>query len=276
AAAARIGVDRALDHARRTFEWLEEHCRDTEYGGYFELTERDGTPVLDPMDAAATRRDGLASSHGIKTQNTSLHLLEAFTELYRVWPDARVRERIRELMELLTGPFLLDGIHSAQMLYRDLKPATEQISYGHDIEAAHLLLAAARTLGDPLPTGVARGFADYVLVEGRDPVHGGISYFGTPGNSPTQRRKHWWVMPEAILGYLAVYRETMHEGYLRAADELWRWTQEHLVDKEFGGWFGELDEENRVVDDRKGHAWKANYHETRALLFGARVLRSID
>ena len=41
------------------------------------------------------------SDLGYKDQNSSIHLLEALTELYQVWPDPLVKERLAELLYLV-------------------------------------------------------------------------------------------------------------------------------------------------------------------------------
>jgi mannobiose 2-epimerase len=201
--------------------------------------------------------------------------MEAFVELYRVWPDARVRERIEELVSMLIDPFLLPHGASTPALYRELDPVSQQVSYGHDIENAHLLLEACRRVGRPLPSAVVKRFADYVLDEGWDRKNGGLFYLGTAGGEATGRTKSWWVMAEAILGYAAVYEDSGDARYLEAAHDLWRYTSERFIDHELGGWYGELSEEGEVLDDRKGHSWKACYHETRALLHTSRILRRL-
>ena len=85
----------ALNLAKKTFLWLEQHSHDPVYKGYFQHLKRDGTPVVREADAPSN------SDMGYKDQNSSIHLLEAFTELYAVWPDAFIRERLQEMLYLI-------------------------------------------------------------------------------------------------------------------------------------------------------------------------------
>src|SRR6185369_590151 len=80
------GDERALDLAKKCFAWLEQHAHDPVYKGYFQDLQMDGTPIKRSASASST------SSTGYKDQNSSIHLLEAFTELYSVWADPLLRE----------------------------------------------------------------------------------------------------------------------------------------------------------------------------------------
>ena len=92
----------ALKLAKEAFLWMEEHAHDKEYGGYFEMLRRDGSAVL-PEDAG----DGPGSNMaGLKDYNSSIHLMEAFTELYLVWPDELVRKRLEEMFLLIRDTFV--------------------------------------------------------------------------------------------------------------------------------------------------------------------------
>ena len=82
----------ALKLAIREFHWLEKHSHDPVYKGYFQHMERDGTPIKRTADVPSR------SEFGYKDQNTSIHLLESFTELYSVWPDSLLKERLKEML----------------------------------------------------------------------------------------------------------------------------------------------------------------------------------
>ena len=85
----------ALSLAQAAFAWLEKHSHDPVYKGYFQHLQRDGTPVKRTVDMEST------AETGYKDQNSSIHLLEAFTELYYVWPSPLVRERLQEMLLLI-------------------------------------------------------------------------------------------------------------------------------------------------------------------------------
>ena len=85
----------ALSLARQAFAWLEQHSHDPVHKGYYQHMAMDGTPVVRDPGVPST------SELGYKDQNSSIHLLEAFTELYEVWPDPLLRERLQEMLLLI-------------------------------------------------------------------------------------------------------------------------------------------------------------------------------
>ena len=89
------GDKNALQLAKDCFGWLEKHAHDPGLKGYYQNLLPDGTPLK------RTAADLSTSTVGYKDQNSSIHLLEAFTELYSVWPDALVRQRLEEMLLLI-------------------------------------------------------------------------------------------------------------------------------------------------------------------------------
>ena len=282
AAARRLGDEEALELAQGACAYLEAHHRDEAHGGYFEATTPAGEPILSGDGA-----DAIGTPWGQKSQNTHLHLLEAYTELVRAWPDPLVRDRLDGLLSLFAGhapPLFIPGRtpatgHLALFAHRDWTPASRETSYGHDIEATHLILDAADVVAtdephasranDPQtdPLGFARSLADNVLAEGWDPEEGGVFNLGD-ARGPTDRRKVWWVQAEALLGFAALWRHTGEARYAEALARQWAFVRERHLDREHGGWI----EEAGRPEMPKGHAWKAAYHDGRALLFAARLL----
>ena len=91
------GDTSALNLAKKSFLWLEKHSHDPVHKGYFQHLKRDGTPVVRDETIPST------SDIGYKDQNSSIHLLEAFTELYGVWKHDIVRQRLQEMLYLDQG-----------------------------------------------------------------------------------------------------------------------------------------------------------------------------
>jgi mannobiose 2-epimerase len=204
---------------------------------------------------------------GFKSANTHLHLLEAFAELYRARPDAEHRSRLEELTHVVGDVMRSEEGAIATWFSRDWRPTHHAESYGHSLEAAWLLLDAAALLAsDP---GKARGIADRALERGYDSRHGGVYSEGMPGEPASRQEKVWWVQAEA-LNCLAVLHELFgHQTPLYRARllETWEFIRAHVLDHRYRGWFGVVSRSGRSVRDaRKGHRWKAAYHDVRSLL----------
>lgn len=273
AAARHLDDANALAMAQRLYAYLRESHEDREWGGWFEASDAQGRAILEGEGG-----DAIGTPYGQKSQNTHLHLMEAFTELYRAWPDPSVGSDLSTLLQIFTDELFAKPGHLRLFVYRDWKPASTDVSYGHDIEAAHLMLDAADVYNAPpegrerddapdvLPAALALG--EQTLVKGWDPRDGGIYYAGN-ADGATDRAKNWWAQAEALLGFATLWSRTGDERYGRAMAEEWAFIQNHQIDREHGGWFEEVGRPEMP----KGHAWKAAYHDGRALLFTARLLR---
>lgn len=286
------GDTAALRLARDAFRWLDRHAHDAEHGGYFNYTTRDGAPL----------RTGYGGD-AAKDQNSSIHILEAFTELYRVWPDSLLRDRLAEMLAIVRDTLVTDAGHLTlfttadwtPVLWRDSTEAArradnyyhDHISFGHDIETAYLLLEAATALG-PEPDGttlrVAKHLTDQALQHGWDDAVGGLvdgafRYPEPRGLTIVLPGKTWWAQAEA-LNTLLIMGDLFsddplhyHERFLQQ----WAYIQGFLVDHQHGGWYpGGLDREPAQRLAPKGHIWKAAYHNARALMNVARRLEGVE
>jgi mannobiose 2-epimerase len=257
------GDERSLQAAIAIFRLVETHARHTGLGGYEEAFTRDWT-LLDDVrlsDVDANER---------RSMNTHLHLLEAYSALYAVWPDALLRQRLHALVELFLERIIApDGSHVIGFLDAEWRPRSSRVSFGHDIEASWLLLEAAHTLGDAALTGRVRTaalrLAEAVLAHGVDPVHGGVFYHAEHGAVDTD--KEWWPQTEAIVGFLGAFQETGRTDFLDAATATWRFTSRHLLDRRHGEWLRRV---SRAGDVSRGGEkvgpWKCPYHNARACL----------
>lgn len=260
----------ALDLARDLFDLLERHAHDPVHGGYTEGSSR-------AWGALADMRLSEKDLNCRKSMNTMLHVLEAYTNLLRVWDDARLRDRQRALIEAFQR-HIIDhpGGHFKLFFDDDWEPLSQVVSYGHDIEGSWLLVEAAEVQGDPsllerMRESSAR-LADAVQREGLDP-DGSLRHEGGPGGNPGAE-KEWWAQAEGMVGFHNAYQVTGQERFARAALGLWDYIQARLVDRVHGDWFKRLHRDGTpVAGGLKAGPWECPYHHSRACL---EMIRRLD
>ena len=253
----------ARDEVIALFELIEHHAHDGDHGGYLEAFDRSWSPL---EDARLSDKDARES----KSMNTHLHLLEAYTNLYRLRPDEELLGRLRGLVELFVGrTFRGDTGHFVLFFDSAWHPKSTAISYGHDIEASWLLLDAADVIGDADLRARVRDraveIARLTLEEGQDDDGGLFNEGGPDGIVDTD--KDWWPQAEAIVGYLRAYRETGDVAFVEAAEAAWEFIKRFVRDVENGEWFCRVSRAGVPYESEdKVGPWKCPYHSGRACL----------
>jgi len=266
-----FGASNALDRATELFQLIEQHAHDHEYGGYFEVRNRDWSEA--GSDARLSEKD----MNEKKSMNNHLHVLEAYTNLYRVWKDPRVAERLHELIRLFEGRILDTQTHHFHHFFDEQwKVRSDTYTFGHDIEGSWLLCEAAEALGDePLVERVrALGvrMAAAALAGGVD-ADGGLCYEGKDGQVVDHGRE-CWPQAEALVGFINAWQVSGDAMYLQSACRVWEYIQQHLVDRLHGEWFWRIKEDGTPDDQLpKVSEWKGPYHASRACLEAAQRLR---
>jgi cellobiose epimerase len=262
----------SLDRAIALFESIESHAWDTTDGGYFEACSREWV-LLD--DWRLSEKD----MNEPKSQNTHLHIMEAYTNLLRVWPSDRLRATQRRLLAIMMER-ILDGRTHHLGLFFDAKWGwrTDHISYGHDIEAAWLLTEAAEVLGDPVVLQriqkEAVAIADATLREGID-RDGAVLYEGLPDGTLTNSDKDWWPQVEGAIGFLNAFDISGDERHLHAALALWEVIERHFIDRSGGEWHRGFTRDMQLVPAPKISFWKCPYHNGRGGMELPRRLRAL-
>jgi mannobiose 2-epimerase len=266
------GQREALHLAIATSQLIETHAREPLHGGYLEARGRDWTPIddmrLSPVDMNEP-----------KSQNTLLHMMEAYSSLLRVWPNDHLHEAQRSLVNLMLDRVLDPATNHLRLFFaNDWTPRSDGISYGHDIEAAWLLVDAAETLEDSDLIACTRELAIEIarvtLAEGVD-ADGGVFNFGT-ARGLTDPRKEWWPQAEAMVGFLCAAQLSGDERLLEAALRSWDFIEQHLIDREHGEWIrGVTRERQPLADELKISFWKCPYHNGRAALEATTRLRAL-
>lgn len=254
------GEKESLDSAISLFRLIEKQSYDHKRDGYFEAFTREWEEMA---DLRLSEKD----ANEKKTMNTHLHLLEAYTSLFRVWPDNALKKQLAGLVRIFTDR-IVDPVTSHLNLFFDEEwnCRSTLVSYGHDIEASWLLYEAAEAIGEgdsvkgaalKIATVAYEGLAgDGSLYYEKDDV---VGHF--------DRDRHWWVQSEAVVGFMNAWQLTGDSGWLELAEAAFGYIRNNLSDRVNGEWFWSIRADGTVNrDDDKAGFWKCPYHNSRMCL----------
>lgn len=268
AAYQATGDPKALELAKNGFLWVDNHAHDSVHGGYFELLARDGTLIV-PHVPNGTISPGPIGPINYKSMNTHIHLLEAFTQLYQVWPDATLRSRLEELLTIVRDKICVEP--GAMNLYftNAWQPIPDHDSYGHDVETAYLMLETDEALHEKASDEterMAKMLVDHALAYGWDSKNGGFFREGTTFGKPEDTMKEWWVQMEGLNALLMMHERygTRDSRYFQRFLKQWAFIQNHTIDARFHGDFNLTTADGLPASQDKGSIWKAAYHDGRA------------
>lgn len=271
----------SLETAKSLFETVEAHCFDHANGGYHEALTRDWQPIAD-------MRLSDKDENGDKTMNTHLHILEPYTNLYRVWQDARLKRQLVGLLDVFTDKLMNTATHHLDLFFDTKWQGKRNIeSYGHDIEASWLMTETVQVLGVSEKVLCVSGKAldDKTLAEKYLPVIVQIARASEEGIQPDgsmvnerfiddgrlDDNRDWWVQCECVIGetnlsQIATTGADRDEA-LRKAGRCLQYIVDNLVDNEHGEWYwGIRPDGTPNLDDDHAGFWKCPYHNTRMCL----------
>lgn len=263
---------KTLEFAQKAFRWMDEHAHDAKNGGYFEWLTREGKPVpAHPESGKIELLPVALFPIGYKSMNTHIHLLESFTQLYDVWKDDTLRQRLEELLSIIRDKISVEPGAMNLYLTNEWIAIPDHDSYGHDVEAAYLMLETEDVLGrghDPKTVRMAKMLVDHALNYGWDENLGGFYRDGTTFGRTEDRLKEWWVEVEGLNALLLMHETygQQTDVYFKAFQLQWQFIKDHQVDSEFRGLYELVGPDGQAVSRNKGRIWKEGYHEGRAML----------
>jgi len=269
----------ALQLAKDTFHWFDRHAHDAQHGGYYEALSRRGEVLR--VAPPGRKRDLLGTPYGYKSMNSHIHLLEAVTALYEVWPDPLVEKRLGELLEVVRDKVAVEPGCLNLYFTPAWRPVPDHDSFGHDVETAYLLTEAAGALGrknDAATGRMARMLVDHALEYGWDSRHGGFYDRGFAFGPAYALEKIWWTQAEGLNALLLMHRFYGKETsrYWEAFLHQWDFIVRYQTDAEHGEWFESVSHDGRPKPGQaKATIWKAAYHNGRALMNTAAMLRQL-
>jgi len=258
-----------IQQAINLYGIIIKYSHDKINGGYIEAFTKDWKPI---EDLRLSSKD----SNEKKTMNTHLHVLEAFTNLYGIWPNPGLNEKIRELLQDFSR-YIINPETGSQYLYmnENWQPKSQTISYGHDIETSWLLQEAASAINNEdllqkikniavmMATAAARGIDE----------DGGMWYEYEPEENFLIKEKHMWPQAEAMVGFFNAWQNTGDDTFLNQSFASWQFVLAHIHDKKNGEWFWGVTENYTPMEKDKVGIWKCPYHNTRACI---EIIRRVD
>ena len=262
---ARATADReALDYAIRLFECIEQHSLDRKDNGYIEACTREWGKIED------MRLSDFDANYP-KSQNTHLHIIEPYTNLFRIWKDERLEKALRNLINIFTDKILNPETHHLDLFFDNdwTRGAGHLESYGHDIECSWLMHEAALVLGDEEVLRKVEPIVKLVAKASEKGLNadGSMVHEANVDTGHVDDDRHWWVQAEAVVGFFNIYQYFGDEQALEKATHCWQYIKQNLIDNENGEWYWSRHADGTLnLEDDKAGFWKCPYHNGRMCL----------
>jgi len=268
--------DEVMIFLQQMFATVESKTKDPDGPGYLEAFSRDWKPITE---------NRMADNNEPKSMNTHLHILESYAALYAVWPDVKVKKRLRDLLDIFLQKIIRPEGHLGIFFdeqFEEVESTRGICSFGHDIEGSWLLWEAAHSLNEPKMLDQYRPVV-LKMVDAIDRVavdkDGGLFLESSRFGSHIRTNKHWWPQAETLVGFMNAYQMTSDKKYAATVKLTWQFIDTHLIDHEGGEWFTKLNRLGKPFlveppddpspyyrNDWKVDPWKCPYHNGRACL----------
>jgi len=290
---ARATGDReALEYALDLYDCIEEHAFDNEQNGYIEACTREWGKIED------MRLSELDANYP-KSQNTHLHIMEAYANLLRCLKEMRAQEQCDYVptigsvlpVGISVPPETMVNVEGALrnivdiFINKILNPETNHLdlffdmdwtrgaghleSYGHDIECSWLLHEAALVLGDENLLEKVESVIQKVAKAAEKGLRpdGSMIHEANLDTGHVDDDLHWWVQAENVVGWFNIWQHFGDEEAFKKSEKCWHYIKENLVDFDNGEWFWSRHSDGTLntVDDKAGF-WKCPYHNSRMCL----------
>lgn len=260
------GDREALDIAMQLFYKIESTCKD-EYG-YLEAFNRCWEPI-DNHKLSDNKHMEAEGKVAEKTMNTILHVLEAYTELYRVGKDVKVKSSLKALLEVTEFKVYNKEKKQLEVFFdTELRSIADMHSYGHDIEAAWLLDRAAFVLDDREIIARTKAYTVPIAYKVKEVAFENGALNNERFNDYIDKTRIWWVQAESVVGFINAYQHTQDAVFLEVAKEIWQYIKTYLIDnRAHSEWYWQVDENGKpntsypIVEP-----WKCPYHNGRMCL----------
>ncbi len=177
-----------------------------------------------------------------------------------------VEEKLHWILNLVAERVYNPVLRRQEVFFNlDMESLIDLHSYGHDIEAAWLIDRCLETLGDEELSRRMSPLLRSLEAEVYKKAYAHHSLANECERGVVDEKRVWWVQAEGVVGFYNAYQKTGERRYLKAAEDIWGFIQEHLVDERpEGEWFWYTDAEgNPALEKPIVEPWKCPYHNGR-------------
>ncbi|NLQ17858.1 AGE family epimerase/isomerase [Marinomonas sp. M1K-6] len=257
ASAYKAGVAEAKPWIEETFNSMEKHFWDAEFGLY--------------KDEISSDWQNVSPYRG---QNANMHSCEALLAAYDATQEARYLERATllanhicqrqaalaggEIWEHYTTDWQVDWDYNKDNPKHLFRPWGFQP--GHQTEWAKLLLLIHQRSPLDWLVPTAQRLFNVAWDKAWDETNGGLCYGYDPQGHICDGDKYFWVQAESFAAAAMLAILTKEEHYWDKYQQLWQYSWSHMIDHQYGAWFRILTQDNQAFDDCKSPAGKTDYH----------------
>ena len=269
----------ALEYACKCFDYIQKYSTDTQHGGYYENIENDWS--ISPSGPYAGDR---------KSLDIHMHLLEAFTTLYKASGEEIHKRKLIEVYNLIFDHMvnvekgygynqfdlsfnkipainILRTWNAERETNEKVEIPTDTTSYGHNLELTWLGDEALSVIGERKKEDniFIQKVIEHSLQYGFDFDNGGIYREGVADQKVLVFDKEWWQNFEAMTGFLNGYILFNDEKYFDAFVSTWKFIDKYFMNYEVGESRQLLTIKGDIIVGNVGNLWKGIYHTGRAL-----------
>lgn len=237
---------------------MERYAFDPEFGGYFEANAANWT---DPSRDYITP----AGDNTKKSMNTHLHVLEAYTNLFRIYPDEGLKNKIIHILDMFTRHIINPQNHHFHLFFEaDWSVQSKAISYGHDIEGSWLLWEAAEVIHDKqLLEKLKPVLVNMAYAVGNAAIDQSGGLYNESEGDHWDKNFHWWPQSEAVVGFYNAWQLIGDQQFLKWSIGTWEFIKKYQVDQVNGEWHSLITPDLKASPAAKVSPWKCPYHNGR-------------
>src|SRR5690625_463672 len=140
--------------------------------------------------------------------NKNIHVLEAYTNLYKAWPNEKLKARLNDLLKVHYEKIYNPETKFLHVFFdKEWNSLLNMKSFGHDIEASWLMDEAIKALDYrdddyiQMVVDIAYNIANYAMQDDGSLINEELNEIIDP-------TRVWWVQAEAIVGFYNAYERT--------------------------------------------------------------------